>query len=65
MPTQNKIYSVYVSDACIELRSSQTEDSAMGRLICSQTNYRNILKFASNLAKYKKIPLNNYATDFG
>jgi len=60
MGTANQVYSVYVSDAFVELRSLQNSEIAYGRFICSQSNYHNILEFASNLAKHKNVPLKDY-----
>ncbi len=53
-------YSVYLSNLAVELRSSQDHNFGEARFICSQINYRNLLEFAVNLAKHKKIPFSNY-----
>lgn len=54
------MYSVYLSSLAVELRLDEDSDIGDARFICSQINYRNIFEFATNLAKYKKIPFWNY-----
>ncbi|NJR61501.1 MAG: hypothetical protein HC769_23310 [Cyanobacteria bacterium CRU_2_1] len=54
------MYSVYLSNLAIELRLGEDSEFGEARFICSQINYRNILEFAMNLAKYKKLPFWNY-----
>lgn len=60
MKTLRKMYSVYLSNLAVELRSSEDVDFGEARLICRQINYRSIFEFAMNLAKYKKLPFYNY-----
>lgn len=54
------MYSAYLSDLAVELRSGEDVDFGEARLICRQINYRSIFEFAMNLAKYKKLPFHNY-----
>lgn len=58
----HQTYSVYISDAFVELRSLENADYAYGRLICRQSNYRNIREFAAKLAKHKKLPFKNFTS---
>jgi len=60
MKVANKMYSVYVSNAVVELRSEQTDYYSIGRFICSHSDYKNALDFATNLAKYKRLPMHNH-----
>lgn len=60
MKTINELYSVYLSDVAVELRVGENLRIEETRFICSQTNYRNILEFAVNLAKYKQLPFQNH-----
>lgn len=60
-----EVYSVYLSEIAVELHHEHHEkdaDSREGRLICSQHNYHSILEFAIELARYKRLPLQNYTT---
>lgn len=59
MVNRHQIYSVYISDACVEWRSLQNAHFVDGRFIRSQLSYDTILKFAPRLAKPKKMPLEN------
>lgn len=52
----NELYSVYLSDLGVELRSGKDSDFGKARFVCSQFNYENILEFALDLAKYKQLP---------
>lgn len=54
------MYSVYLSNLAVELRIDEGSEVGSARFICSQFNYGNILEFASNLAKYKKLPFKNH-----
>ncbi|WP_008309527.1 hypothetical protein [Leptolyngbya sp. PCC 6406] len=58
-------YSVYVSSLAIELHPCKQSDLARGRLICRQSNYDSILRFASNLAAHHRVPLLNYTEATG
>lgn len=65
------LYSVYLYENCVELRESDNNtdrdveglESESARFICSQKNYRSILDFASNLAKYKHLLFVNHVRD--
>ncbi|ASC74123.1 hypothetical protein XM38_050980 [Halomicronema hongdechloris C2206] len=58
-----EIYSVYASNTAIELLPENSDRFTFGRFICSRDDYQSALKFATNLAEYKRIPLKNYAID--
>lgn len=60
MKITTELYSVYLSDIAVELRLGEHYHLEEKRFICSQTNYRNILEFAVNLAKYKQVSFQNY-----
>jgi len=62
MTIPNQIYSVYIADTLVELRSLENSAFAHGRFICSETNYHNILKLATNLARHKRMPLKDYTS---
>jgi hypothetical protein len=53
-------YSVYVSTLAVELHMKGHPSLEEGRLICSQSNYNSILRFARNLAEHHHIPFRNY-----
>ncbi|MBE7380923.1 MAG: hypothetical protein F6J95_005890 [Leptolyngbya sp. SIO1E4] len=60
MKNLKSVYAVYVSPLAIELRSKEQAALAHGRLVCKQTNYSSILRFARNLALHHRLPLHNY-----
>ncbi len=54
------MFSVYISDAAVELRDGGGPYSGEGRLVCSQRNYNSLFRFAKNLALNRAIPLRDY-----
>lgn len=60
MNAATRIFSVYVSDAVVELRDDGGQYFGEGRLVCSQRNYDSLFKFAKNLALNRAIPLRDY-----
>ncbi len=60
MNAATRIFSVYVSDAVVELRDDGGQYSGNGRLVCSQRNYDSLFRFAKNLALNRAIPLRDY-----
>ena len=63
MPPVNKneaFYSVYLSSLVVEVHEGLGLYAGQGRFICRQKNYDNLLRFATNLAKTKKLALHNY-----
>ncbi|HIK46093.1 MAG TPA: hypothetical protein IGR64_14600 [Leptolyngbyaceae cyanobacterium M65_K2018_010] len=60
MKTNNRVFSVYVSDFAVELRDDQGEYFGNGRFVCSQRSYDSLLKFAKKWALNRAIPLHDY-----
>jgi hypothetical protein len=60
MNAATRMFSVYVSDLVIELRDNGSQYSGNGRLVCRQSNYDSLFKFARNLALNRAIPLRDY-----
>lgn len=60
MNVATRIFSVYVSDAAIELRDDGSQYAGQGRLVCRQRNYDSLFKFAKNMALNRAIPLHDY-----
>lgn len=53
-------YSVYLSHYVVEIHQGLGFYAGQGRFICRQKNYESLLRFATNLAKTKKLALHNY-----
>lgn len=60
MNTSIKLFSVYVSEFAVELRDDQGKYFGDGRLVCSQSSYNSLLKFAKKLAHNRTLPLQDY-----
>lgn len=62
MKSFRKVFAVYLSDSAVELRENKSDYLGGGRFICSQSNYKSLLKFATNLAIKRHLPLQNHIT---
>lgn len=60
MQGQKEKFSIYLSELAVELRNDQSEYFGNGRLICRQSNYDSLLRFAKKLAGDHHLPLWNY-----
>ncbi|MBE9137888.1 hypothetical protein IQ254_11910 [Nodosilinea sp. LEGE 07088] len=60
MNAATRMFAVYVSDLVIELRDNGSQYAGDGRLLCRQSNYDSLFKFARNLALNRAIPLRDY-----
>lgn len=58
--TLTPLYSVYVSSSAVELREIEDERHGNIRLVCSQSDYQNIVDFAINLAKDRHLLFKNF-----
>jgi hypothetical protein len=61
MQIPKSTYKVYVSAVAIELHGDEQPGLARGRLVCKQSNYPSIFRFARNLALHRHLPLRNYS----
>lgn len=52
-----KKFAVYLSSHAVEFCEKEENYLGSGRLICSQTNHDNLLKFAKNLAINRQLSL--------